>query len=171
MPKTPSPIQCFPAPVTRVRRKTRSPVLVRHMESLETLESLDGKGARWLPPLSSVSMCCRGLGSRTLACSETRVRRNTGNGANVMDDTRTIVARPLSEIEPEPETAEEAYRWGYHDGWVQAIDALHDQMFQHGRSRQAAYDVAWSFWVELFDWMREAWDQEPPQFKEPPRLL
>lgn len=68
-----------------------------------------------------------------------------------------------------PELPEHAYRRGYHDGWVMAIDALHDLMFQERHSRQRAYDLAWEHWEgPLLDWLHgdctcEVW---PPRIGE-----
>ena len=64
-----------------------------------------------------------------------------------------------------PEKPEHSYRRGYHDGWVQAIDALHDLMFRDGLSRQAAYDAAWDHGErELAEWVKADCDKEtwPP---------
>lgn len=48
--------------------------------------------------------------------------------------------------EREPESAEAAYRRGYCDGWIQAVEAMHDLMFDRRLSRQAAYEQAWDHW-------------------------
>lgn len=54
-----------------------------------------------------------------------------------------------------PESAEEAYRRGYADGWIKALDAMHDAMFGEHAPRQAAYDRLWTFWEHtLSAWRR-----------------
>lgn len=58
-----------------------------------------------------------------------------------------------------PESPEHAYRRGYHDGWILAIDAMHDLMFRDGLGRQKAYDAAWDHWHKaLADWLDRAGD-------------
>ncbi len=57
--------------------------------------------------------------------------------------TYADLARQLADLPPEQQRERE-YRRGYVDGYVQAVDALHDLLFQHGLSRQAAYELAWN---------------------------
>lgn len=69
--------------------------------------------------------------------------------------TYADIDRLLNEEPPEL-TREREYRRGYVDGWIQAIDALHDLLFQYRLSRQQAYDVAWNHAIhgELLEWKR-----------------
>lgn len=68
--------------------------------------------------------------------------------------------------EPERFAAVEgAYRHGYHDGWVTALDALYERIPHHGRD--GAFSVCFAFWMrDLLAWAREA----PLHFRFPPRL-
>ena len=48
---------------------------------------------------------------------------------------------------------EAAYRRGYVDGWVGAIDAMRELMFQDGLGSRAAHDACWNHWRNtLFEW-------------------
>ena len=54
------------------------------------------------------------------------------------------------------ELCESEYRRGYADGWIQAIEAMHDLMFDRGLSRQAAYEAGFSHWQgPLVSWQRQ----------------
>ena len=63
--------------------------------------------------------------------------------------------RRYEEQKPVEERLEKNYRRGYRDGWVQAVLAMGDLMFQGKLTRQAALDTCYEFWnKQLFDWMR-----------------
>jgi hypothetical protein len=63
----------------------------------------------------------------------------------------------LSQIPPltgaESGLAEEAYRRGYRDGWIQAAETMHDLMSDRQLPLQAAYDACWNHWaMTLLPW-------------------
>lgn len=60
------------------------------------------------------------------------------------------------------ETAEQAYRRGYCDGWVVALDTIHDMLFQWRLSRQKAYDFLWMYGMygKLHDWKVASWSDD-----------
>jgi hypothetical protein len=64
---------------------------------------------------------------------------------------------PLSQIplptDAEAALAEDEYRRGYRDGWVQAAGAMSDLMANHRLTLQAAYGVCWRHWeITLLPW-------------------
>ena len=64
--------------------------------------------------------------------------------------------RRHGEQKPVEERLEEDYRRGYRDGWIQAVLAMRDLMFQDRLSRQTAYDACYDFWeAQLLEWMRD----------------
>jgi hypothetical protein len=75
----------------------------------------------------------------------------------------------LSQIPPltgaESGLAEEAYRRGYRDGWIQAAGTMYDLMSGHQLPLQAAYDACWNHWVmTLLPWRLgdRSWIVSPP---------
>ena len=63
--------------------------------------------------------------------------------------------RRHEEQRPVKERLEEDYRRGYRDGWVQAVLAMSDLMFQDRLSRQTALNICYDLWQgELLDWVR-----------------
>ncbi|MGI8854453.1 MAG: hypothetical protein ACR2JW_01755 [Thermomicrobiales bacterium] len=65
------------------------------------------------------------------------------------------------------EQAESAYRRGYRDGWVQAMDAFHDLLPRWGR--EGAYSACWNFWLRaLCRWVKDDCTRArlPPPFGE-----
>lgn len=91
----------------------------------------------------------------------------------VSDDLVTRRGSSWADI-PQPTQEEEnererEYRRAYRDGWVQAIDAMHDLMFQDRLSRQAAYDRCWEHLNgPLLEWLQ----QTPPlnSMQSPPEI-
>lgn len=85
--------------------------------------------------------------------------------------TMADIARELDAL-PLETLREMEYRRGYVDGWVQAVDALHDLMFDYRLDRQAAYEVAWNhgMYGELWKWKHAARDgfKMPPAHPKPP---
>ena len=54
---------------------------------------------------------------------------------------------------PVRERLEESDRRAYRDGWVQAIGAMRDLMFERRLSRQAAFDACYDVWQgALHEW-------------------
>lgn len=63
---------------------------------------------------------------------------------------------------------EETYRRGYRDGWIQAINAMQELMFERGVSRGKAHKTCWDHWEEaLFEWQqrgrKESREEWPPR--------
>ena len=85
--------------------------------------------------------------------------------------TPAEIIQEWEKIPQEQKDAQEReYRRGYRDGWVQAIDALHDLMFQEHASREEAYYLAWEHWEgALLEWEMRA--QTKPHFEIPPTEL
>jgi hypothetical protein len=76
----------------------------------------------------------------------------------------------LSEIPPltdaEMAAAEEGYRRGYRDGWIQAVGAMWDLVANRRLTPQAAHDVCWRHWeTTLLPW---AWDDCSRMVLPPP---
>jgi len=62
---------------------------------------------------------------------------------NVYDLVEELVEKP----------PEAAYRRGYGDGWLGAIDAMRGLMFEDGLSSREAHDACWNHWRNaLFEW-------------------
>lgn len=80
-------------------------------------------------------------------------------GDKVSDNEETKGYMTVREIlewqdsRPVKEQLEENYRRAYRDGWVQAIGAMWDLMFERRLSRQAAFDACYDVWQnELLEW-------------------
>ncbi len=59
----------------------------------------------------------------------------------------------FADIPGRPAGYEAEYRRGYRDGWIQAVEAMHDLMFQAGMARQAAYERCWKHGERtLWEW-------------------
>ena len=70
-----------------------------------------------------------------------------------MGSTLADLERALANI-PREELGEHEYRRGYADGYIVAVEAMHDLMFDRGLSRQAAYDKQWQHWHgALLSWV------------------
>ncbi len=69
-----------------------------------------------------------------------------------------------------PETAELGYRRGYCDGWVQALDAMHDLLFKGRMSREEAYEYLWEYGVNgpLADWRGRGHGKKADRMEFPP---
>lgn len=86
--------------------------------------------------------------------------------------SKKLEAKPigtlLSEVLPE-DTHEQTYRRAYRDGWVQAIETMHDLMFSKGMARQEAYDRCWYHWEHhLLTWQQRAKNENT--FEKPPEV-
>jgi hypothetical protein len=71
------------------------------------------------------------------------------------DPTRPL---PLSQIplptDAEAALAEDGYRRGYRDGWIQGVGMLSDLMVDHQLPWEAAYDICWHHWqTTLLPWL------------------
>jgi len=76
-----------------------------------------------------------------------------------------LLARPSL---PREQVKEHEYRRGYRDGWIQAIYAMSDSMFQRHLSRQAAFDACYEHWERaLRDWEKSDLTQKtwPPDLE------
>lgn len=89
-----------------------------------------------------------------------------------MQHEKPEAAQPLDlQQETIPEVSEEStYRRGYKDGWIAAVHALSDLMFQAGASRRNAIQAGFNHWQdELLSWERRATDENhieiPPKVK------
>jgi hypothetical protein len=65
---------------------------------------------------------------------------------------------PLSQIplptDAEAVLAEDGYRRGYRDGWIQGVGAMSDLMTDRQLPREAAYDICWHHWqTTLLPWL------------------
>ncbi len=86
----------------------------------------------------------------------------------VVASSRTGPAR-LSEIpsltDAEIVVAENGYRRGYRDGWIQATGAMSDLMLEQQLTCQAAYGVCWHHWeTTLLPWTWGDCSQVVPSF-------
>lgn len=72
------------------------------------------------------------------------------------------------ENRPGSEAQECEYRRGYADGWIQAVEAIHDLMFSNHLSRHAAYDACWAHWRDaLATWRHTDTDRLSKSVKVP----
>lgn len=79
---------------------------------------------------------------------------------------RVWTGKELFESEPEPEVPEHAYRRGYRDGWVVAVQELH-HISERVKSLSVAYDAVWTHWERgLLRWTHE----EDPKIIMPPAI-
>jgi hypothetical protein len=83
-------------------------------------------------------------------------------------ELKTYSAEQLLSLPVAPERAEGAYRRGYCDGFIVAMDLIWELMFMQKRTRQEAYDLAVGFHQhDLTDWLSACKDDcemvLPPQ--------
>jgi hypothetical protein len=72
-------------------------------------------------------------------------------GGNPAGPIRLSQIPPLTDAESS--LAEEAYRGGYRDGWIQAAETMYDLMSDRQLPLQAAYDACRNHWVmTLLPW-------------------
>jgi len=84
------------------------------------------------------------------ATNQLEVLERLHQGCCTLEDIRR-----REEQRPIEEQLEEEYRRGYRDGWIQAVLALSDLMFQDRLSRRIALDACYDLWQnELLDWAR-----------------
>ena len=69
------------------------------------------------------------------------------------------------------ETAEAAYRRGYQDGWLHALEALHDLAYNASPEDQAAFERLWDFGFRgaLHEWRVRGQPQGAIRAELPPR--
>jgi hypothetical protein len=91
------------------------------------------------------------------ALSRRRRARRSGvlveyvRGGNPAEPIRLSQIPPLTDAESG--LAEEAYRRGYRDGWIQAAETMYDLMSDRQLPLQAAYDACWNHWMmTLLPW-------------------
>ncbi len=74
---------------------------------------------------------------------------------------RIYSAKELLESPLTRDTDEQTYRRAYRDGWVQALYAIGEAMFERHMSRDASHQACWQHWEDqLAYWMQRANDGE-----------